>query len=101
MHYAIAQNDRESVDKLLAKGVPIDCKNIQGHTPLFTAHLSGNVGLVRCLLQEKGADIKKEETSRACGIIATSEKRHGLADVLLKERSDPRIVHQLDIPRSR
>lgn len=54
---AVNRGDAETLEKLLAKGVPADATNdLMGRTPLIVAAMSGHVPLVRILLA-RGANV--------------------------------------------
>ena len=56
---AINRGDAETLEKLLARGVPADATNdLLGRTPLIIATMNGHVALVKILLALKKAKTK-------------------------------------------
>jgi ankyrin repeat protein len=52
---AVSEGNKESVTKLLDKGIDVNCRDIEGNTPLIIATRVKNIDLVEILL-EKGAN---------------------------------------------
>jgi ankyrin repeat protein len=61
LHFAAQQGNVEVTRVLIERGVPIDCVNKFGNTPLFNAVFSsrGEGGLIS-LLRDAGADPRRE-----------------------------------------
>jgi len=60
LHWAAWDGRTKAVEKLLAKGVDVNCRNKDGYTPLHYAALKGRNKTVELLIA-KGADVNARE----------------------------------------
>lgn len=82
---AARQGDAAKVKALVESGVPVDCKNRYGITPLFYAAWGGSEEVVRYLIG-KGADVNVRDTFYKMNALGTaiSKNNEGAARALVE-----------------
>lgn len=81
------------VGQLLEKGADINKTNVWGSTPLLAATESGNMSLVKMLLNHGAkVDAEGESCTRFTPLMAAAQNGHeGIAAVLLNQNADPNV----------
>jgi ankyrin repeat protein len=91
--HAAYVGDGAAMDELLGEGVPVDCRDEIGLTPLMSAAQAGKLDAVRKLL---AAGARIDTCGRVFGtplMIATFNRRHEAMVELIRRGADPNVVN--------
>ena len=84
MHYATANDQKETVELLIAEGAEVNVKDKYDRTPLHSATANDHKEIAELLIAE-GADVNaKVNDGRTPLDFATDEKQTEIADLLRK-----------------
>ena len=91
LHNAAKRNDKEKALQIIKNGTPVDVMDESGQTPIGQAIISGNIDMVKLLL-DSGASIDGVNNWRGSPLIqATRFKEVEIVEFLLSRKANPNI----------